>query len=644
MHKSTLNLLACPSCRCGYEAVSHAELDDRVLSGFLRCPSCAVVIPIIESFVLFTEPLLDAALATPEALRELAAALYGSAESFDDYRHEKRARDVLEPYAAFHPFNESTRVLLPLLPHVTPLLREGDHVLDTWARTGWSGEWLAGLLPAQRIVSIWEGNSSVMAYRGYRHLLGAGQRAPNLDVIFSHPERPLPFRDNAFALLYALDSLHRYSLYPFASECQRVTREDGALIHAHLHLSNSEPEPFFERGCHQAHGRHYRAWLDRVCADGARRGYVFSEATLFDGPEIAVLADDCETTHYNALAAILPPVAAPIPLAAPGPAWRYVVNPLFKFNLGRHHAKVAPALHGGAVEHLLLRHPVYAARLPHGAYPLDDAKLLLILLSLAGATQAELLAVAPSQATALAATLAELCEHELLFAAPISAAAHALQRFHANQFSDHEDSALSMLRSRLQGNDSAILILDDGTALSGADLADFAARIPAFLRARGVGVGDWIAIAAGTEPLLWLAGFAAAAAGVNVYFGAENPAQLFKLHLQSDSAPPQPGRLALGLAGGEGDDTLLAALATLDYNAGSGDASGVTGRFEFPLGEGDASCNAGAFFAACAGLGAQLEPQTWILSGNGGLPDLLAVAIALLRGERLHFAHHTRVD
>jgi len=201
-----------------------------------------------------------------------------------------------------------------------------------------------------------------------------------------------------------------------------------------------------------------------------------------------------------------------------------------------------------------------------------------------------------------------------------------------------------MLALRLQSNDNAILILDDSTALSGTDLADFARRIPAFLRARGVGADDWIAIAAGTEPLLWLAGFAAAAAGVNVHFGAENSAQLFKLHVQNVSAPPQPGHLALGLAGGEGDDTLLAALATLDYNAESDDANGVTGHFEFPLGEGCARCNAGAFFAACAGLGAQLESQTWILSGNGGLPDLLAAAIALLRGERLHFTHHTRVD
>jgi len=636
MHRDLLPLLACPSCRVGYELVSHADYEDRVLSGYLRCPSCAIVIPIIERFVLFTEPLPHAGLASAEALHARAVVLFGSAERFDDYRREKLARDLVEPYAAFHPFNESTRVLAPLLPHVTPLLQPGDAVLDLWARTGWSGEWLAGLLPAQRIVSVWEGDGSVMGYRGYRHLLGAGQGPRNLDVIFTHPERPLPFRDGAFPLLYSLDSLHRYPLYPFASESLRVTRRDGAVIHAHLHLSNSEPEPFFERGCNQWHGRDWRAWLDAI-SDDTRPGYLFSEASLFNGPATAVLADDCDSTHYNGLLALLPPTTPAAP-AQPDGGWRYALNFMFRLNLGRHSAKVVPALHGAAVDHLLLRHPVYAARLPEGARRLDAAALLALLLSATGATHdAQLAAVDGDAARAeLATALAALCADELLFAAPITADGHALQRFHANQYAPQTPAAsVAGLWPALRAVEQALLVFDDGTALHGADLAELALRIAPLLRTRGLVAGDWLAIDAGSEPMLWLAAIAAAAAGVNVSVAPERSTQPFRFRICGD-ATPVPGALPLGLADSGADETLLGALAALDAETGA-EAGIVPGSIEFCFGAGVARCGMLELVDALTGLHAQLEAQNWTLTGAADLSDLLAVLLALLRGERLHF-------
>ncbi len=314
MHRSTLEILACPSCRSAYELVTHTECTGRIEQGYLLCPVCAIVIPILDGFVFFTEPMLHAGQASPSALAAMGERLFGTRQAFQQYRQQKRERNTLEPYAAFQPFNESTRAVEPLLPHAAGPLREPDFILDTWCRTGWSGEWLAGRFPRQQVISLWEGNSSVLGYRGFRHLLPSERRAPNLDIIFTHPEKPLPFRDSSFGLLHALDSLHRYSLNPFAAECLRVTRLDAALIFAHLHLSNAVPEPFFERGCNQFHGRDYRAWLDRVTAKSGRRGWVFSEAALFNGPAVAALVDTPDTAHYNGLACLLPdlPASAPI--------------------------------------------------------------------------------------------------------------------------------------------------------------------------------------------------------------------------------------------------------------------------------------------------------------------------------------------
>ena len=301
-----LRLLACPSCRIGFDAVIHAGEVERIDFGFLRCPRCAVVVPVLDGFVMFTEPLLHEGLATPSALRAMALRLFGDEPGFRAYQRDKRQRGVIESYAAFAPFNESTRSIEPILPLAVASMREGDVILDTWCRTGYSGEWLAGRFPRQRVVSLWEGNSSVLGYRGFRHLLGSGQRANNLDIVFCTLEKPLPFRDGAFGLVHAYDSLHRYGLSPFAGECLRVARDDAAILFPHLHLSNSEPEPFFERGCHQYHGRDYRAWLDQVAGNGQRRGWVMDEARVFNGPDVAELIDEPDTTHYNGMVVILP--------------------------------------------------------------------------------------------------------------------------------------------------------------------------------------------------------------------------------------------------------------------------------------------------------------------------------------------------
>ncbi len=634
MHRKTLEILICPSCRCRYECVAHAGDAQHVERGFLRCVSCATVIPIVDSFVMFTEPLLHEGLATETALEVMAQALFGSAEAFEAYRRDKLARNIVEAYAAFQPFNESQRALAPLLPHIRRCLGPGDFVLDCWARTGWSGEWLAGLLPDQHIVSIWEGNTSVLGYRGYRYLLGSAQRAANLDVVFTHPERPMPFRDQAFGLTYSMDSLHRYALFPFAGESLRVTRPDGALIHAHLHLTNSEPTPFFDRGCHQAHGRDYRAWLDCLTANGERRGFVFSEAALFDGPPTAPLEDDHDTGHYNALVAIFPaqPSICPPARETPRERWRYLVNPLFRIRLGRGVAEIAPRKFGGEVEHLLERHPVYAARLLHPV-AIDETAILVLLLAGNGLDHSELLATMPEQPGAISRALDQMVRSELLLAAPLGPAAHALQGFHSNQCKlDRSDSPLAFW-AQLGAQATSVVALPDGTELTGSDLAEFTARVPAALHTADVKPGDWLAVDVREHPLLWFTALAAADAGIHVrLIGDEVGDPAARLRLHGDMRLEHEGCMALGLDGRVG--ALLDRLARESAGAVPGNGDGL---LEFRTLQGVVRCTFQRIAGGVAVLLNELEPQFWMLEGHSHLHDLITLLSGIGRGERIHF-------
>jgi uncharacterized protein YbaR (Trm112 family) len=642
MHRSLLDILACPSCRVGYELTAHEESGDDIALGFLRCPRCAIVIPVLDGLVLFTEALLHAGLATAPALADMAQRLFGSAAAFDEYRRDKLRRGVLESYAAFAPFNESTRVIEPILPHAIGSLRRADRILDTWCRTGWSGEWLAGRFPAQRVVSIWEGNSSVLGYRGFRHLLGTGQRARNLDIVFCDLEKPLPFRDAAFGMVYAYDSLHRYSLYPFAGECLRVARGDAAVVFPHLHLSNSEPEPFFERGCHQHHGRDYRAWLDRDTAAGRRRGWVLSEAAVFNGPAVAELVDEPDTSHYNGMVAILPDApVSPTPMACERGARRFVVSPLFRISLARASAHVAPGLFDGAVGRLLQRHPVYQARLPDGSVGLSEHALLALLLAAVGMREDAIEATVLPDSGQLPPALQAMTDRELLRPAAVSVAGHRLQRFHANQLPLRDGGILEGFWSRIAAAEQELLILVDGDGYSGIDLAQFAGSVAALLRERGLASGDWIAVSVGAHPLLLLAAIAAASSGFHVSLCPAR-ADLLHVHVHQDTklllhgdaetVPVGVVALPLGLAG---DATSLLSLLEAQVAGDVGLQPADTGLLEFDLPTGRAQCRLADLVEGFESLSAQVEHQLWLLEGRSQFGDLCACLAGWCRAENV---------
>ncbi len=159
------------------------------------------------------------------------------------------------------PFNESTRSIEPFIEIFKNDLLPGDIILNLWCRTGYTGEYLASHFPEQTVISAWEGNTDVLGFKGFSFWLKESQRLPNHKVIFFDPCKKFPFKDNSVKLVHGLDTLHRYPFDNIMDESLRILQKEGSLIFPHIHLTNSEPVPYFDRGERQIHGTQYEADL-----------------------------------------------------------------------------------------------------------------------------------------------------------------------------------------------------------------------------------------------------------------------------------------------------------------------------------------------------------------------------------------------
>lgn len=433
MLHTTLDILACPACRLPLHSNRPAGASAPLLEALLRCPACAIEIPVVQGFVLFTEARQGC---DDQMLSALRAQLTPSAE-YLSFMHRRHVRRIPDRYAAFQPFNESTRAFYALLDLAREQLQPGDIILDTWGRTGWSGEMLAAAFPQQHVISVWEGNFDVLGYMGYAHWLPAGQRAPNHDIIFLPPGSPMPFRDGTFALIHGLDSLHRYAPLTFAGDMLRIARSDAPILFPHVHMANSQPAPYFERGGNILHGRSYQQRFDAAQARGARKTLVLSEVTLFDAR--GQLHGEPDTAHYNGLVALVPPAWEGAPLRQADldlalPASRAVVNALLRIDSLNGCAVPDTDALGGLMQDLLLRHPCYAERLARLGQQTLSAEQLQILFQLGQLRTLEQAAQRLNLPVEYVCQQAKnMVDTELLQMAPISGAMARLQSYYASQ-------------------------------------------------------------------------------------------------------------------------------------------------------------------------------------------------------------------
>jgi acyl-coenzyme A synthetase/AMP-(fatty) acid ligase/SAM-dependent methyltransferase/uncharacterized protein YbaR (Trm112 family) len=424
--------IACPEC---HSLLEFKPISEEAGHGLLLCPACEITTPVCHGFPLFPESRPTRAEVDEKWLSKQEETWFPR-EQYKAFLKEKTARGLRDSYAFFQPFNESSRALLALVNLLSRDLSPGDRILDTWCRTGWTGEWLASLFPQQKIVSVWEGNRDVLGYSGFQYWLERGERAGNLEIVFSDPNLPLPFATDSFNLVIGLDSLHRYSQDVFLPECLRVTRDDGVLFFPHIHLTNSEPEPFFDRGCHQILGAEWQARLESYCENTARSVFIFPEIELFDCGESFTVKSQPDTPHYNGAALIAPAawdgetVNTAHSRKIEGDDFLFH-NPLVKADLNSARVQIAADEPGLPAAQMLSRHPVYHRRLERllgSGLSISECEVLFQ--SGRGLNFAEICQESELDIEVLAAAAENLCHREIAFPAAVSTAMASLQTYY----------------------------------------------------------------------------------------------------------------------------------------------------------------------------------------------------------------------
>ncbi|MEH6604217.1 MAG: class I adenylate-forming enzyme family protein [Pseudomonadales bacterium] len=527
MHQSIVQKLICSSCRSCFDPVVVDLRGDEIIAAALCCPSCRVSVPVVEGFALFEEARIWGGESFVEPwLQQLGKDKLDRCEEYEAFLLEKQRRKSTDAYAAFQPFNESSRALYSFIPLLHEVLEPGDIILDTWCRTGWTGELLAGLFPQQRVVSLWEGDSNVLGYKGFAHWLGSQERAPNLEIVFSHPSQPLPFASNSIKVVHGLDSIHRYSQRTFVPECLRVCADDGLLVFPHIHLSNSEPEPYFDRGCSQYHGREWKAWADVLLEGTERTSWLLPEAGLFETESEFVLQDDSNTPHYNGLLLIAGKAlddrkleaAKYLPIVANS---RFVFNPLLNIDLNQGAVSLDKEQLGGYGATMLERHPCYGAYLGRIAQPeLHKDEIALLWHARQGKDVAGIVAATDMALIEVMHMAQSLCDRELLHAAPVSAAMAELQGFYSfvtlpsNKTMDFPSLWAGV--SEAYGSRPVMHWLQDGSELQAEDVVCLVDATRAALQAQDIHKGERIALASHHHPAALILCWAAWLEGVSV--------------------------------------------------------------------------------------------------------------------------------
>lgn len=296
----------------------------------------------------------------------------GNTDTYEQFLKHKGRRPNVDIYACFQPFNEATKALFPFLKALQSELKPNDIILNLWDRSGWLTSLLCGLFPEQKIITTWEGDKDVLGYKGYHFWM---QSYSNLEIVFHNPEKPLPFTSDSIACSIGLDLLHRFDQILLLNELNRVVNPSGCILFPHVHLSNNTPEPFFERGGHQLHGKTYQHIIDRLFSDKGKRGYIFSEPELFIENDIKrstqiTIQSTPNTIDYNGFVAILPESWTHKTLGAfslndiPKIEQAYIlINELLDINLHQNTVSINRGKIEGQLGYLLDRHPIYLERI-----------------------------------------------------------------------------------------------------------------------------------------------------------------------------------------------------------------------------------------------------------------------------------------
>lgn len=450
----------CPTCKNGLIAAQKKQYS------FLLCQFCHSFTPVIEGFALFNEskPYSKSLIETSAKLTKK----FSDKVSYQQYLDNKFQRDVMEVYAAFQPFNESSRAIYPFIDYLQLTLKKGGLIIDTWSRTGWSALLLANLFPDQHIISIWEGDNSVLGYAGYGYWFSDKNRPKNLTVIFLAPEQDLPFKESSACLIHGHDIAHRREMRQYIPDILRVVSDDGIVMLPHIHLSNNEPDPYFERGGIIRHGLEYKNYCEELLRSKPLNAMILSETEIFEAKRPVLLNDAANSSEYNGMLIIGPDELFKLPLTEHwlmhSPEEMLIIsNPLLTIDFFTMQVTINSIGTQNKIDYLLDRHPVYKKRLcnklPKIITPLQRDILLHSKSHLTLTKISELLKV--KIANIIKATV-DMTSDEVITLLPVSSTLLKLQHFHSNNHNIIQQSFTLSLNKLLTEQASTKFMMLEG--------------------------------------------------------------------------------------------------------------------------------------------------------------------------------------
>ncbi len=429
----------------------------------------------------------------------------------DDYEiflERKLIKPLYDIYACFQPFNEATKALFPFFKLLKKNISSDSTILVLWDRTGWVSSLISAIFPRNKILTTWEGDKDILGFKGFDFWFG---KEKNIDITFCDLNKPIPFEDNKFGMVVGFDVLHRFDTMILAKELFRVIKADGAIIFPHVHLANSQPNPYFERGENIIHGRDYEKIFQKLCADSEHQCFIFSEPKLFEfndkEDERLDLISEPDTSDYNSLIAILPQkwrteLLEPFnlkDLEFPEKS-RILTNPLLDINLNNQVVKLNRDKLCGQVGYLLERHPVYLKRIEKtDNYQLDEISGKILYWSERFLTLAEIAEKTECFIDEIMKICIKLEDKGIIMVLPVSENGLRLQSFISTQkyitpYFEQNLRALWQTSVERYKNDILIFNESEQSSLTYGECNEITKNIMAGLEHSGLKKGDRIAI------------------------------------------------------------------------------------------------------------------------------------------------------
>ncbi|MEO1711747.1 MAG: AMP-binding protein, partial [Bacteroidota bacterium] len=480
---------------------------------YLRNSDYSMVAPVYDGLVFFNESDFFAETLLQEKIARIQAETDGQRIAYERFIRQKGRRPNYDIYACFQSFNEAFKAFFPLIKILQKKLQPDDLILNLWDRTGWLGAFLQGLFPAQRVVTLWEGNKDVLGYKGFHFWYTNQSEESKMQLAFADLNKPLPFADNSVGMVFGLDTFHRFDQSLLLRELLRITPEEAPILFPHVHLTNNEPDPFFERGCRQLHGRDYDAFFQQLLKRTTRAGFVFPEPEMFTINELSggkpfPIKSQPGTDHYNAMLAILPQKwAEEEQLEAfhmeDLPAFNeahILVNPLLQIDFSRQRVHVDRGRYADRVGYLLDRHPIYMEKLKKAdGHVLSELQIKALYLASRLRSVAEIGTALQLEPEDLFGPLKDLEERDIIQLAPVGKQHLRLQQYVSTQeyvVPEPEQTLKALWQRAVEAYPEAVFLVSelDESEFTYAECQEIIEQIQLKLVEEGLKAGDRIVL------------------------------------------------------------------------------------------------------------------------------------------------------